>query len=649
MQNYPLISNININQARSDFFSKGNITTELVPEAILRSWQRSIANGVDADGIPSKQLILSRFELDELTFRNRILLENSRPAIENLYEQIKDTSSMVILADKTGAILHSLGGTDFIDRARRIFLQPGGVWSEETRGTNAVGTALIDQIPVRILGGEHFATANKTFSCCASPVFDPYGNILGVLDVTGDYRAYQQHTMALVRISTQFIENKMFDTGFKEDVLFHFHSHLEFIGSLNEALAVFTMNGKLKAANSSARGLLGLDRHLSGVDFSDLFNMQFHSILARAGKVLEFKAKNGVTIFGSLKVALSNICSRGQGKIEPEVAKMPSSAKMTLEALDLGDSMMRRAIERVRKVIEQDITVLLEGESGTGKELFARAMHNSGLRSNRNFLALNCAAIPEGLIEAELFGYKEGAFTGARRNGSIGLLRQSNGGTLLLDEIGDMPLALQARLLRVLQERVVTPLGGVESFPVDIVIICATNRNLRKEIIAGRFREDLYYRINGLLVSLPSLRNREDLLCLAHAISKEIAGPGRTVLIGEEVIKIIKNHPWPGNVRQLRSVLTTAIALLGTDAEIEVTHLPDDFLDQYNESVPKHEVIIATADATLSATPFSLDKLEMIAIKTALQECDNNYSAAARRLGISRNTLYRKLQEDTFG
>lgn len=641
MQNYPLISNININHARSEFFSKGNLPTELIPETILRSWQRSVAKGVDEAGEPSSQLILSRFELDELTYRNRMLLENSKPVMGNLFEQIQDTSSMVILADKTGSILHSFGGTDFVDRASRIYLQPGGVWSEDARGTNAVGTALVDQLPVRILGGEHFAAVNSFFSCCASPIFDPYGNILGVLDVTGDYRAYQKHTMALVRISTQLIENQMFATGFKEDVLLHFHSRLEFIGSLNEAIAVFTMNGKLKAANASALKHLGLDRHYSGVDFSDLFNMQFHSLLARAGKMLEFRTKNGESIFASLKVPLSNT-----RRVTPE--KMPiAPAKITLEALHFGDSTMRRVIERVHKVIGQDITVLLEGESGTGKELFAKAMHNSGPRSDSKFLALNCAALPEGLIEAELFGYQDGAFTGARRGGNIGLIRQANGGTLLLDEIGDMPLSLQARLLRVLQERVVTPLGGVEAFPVDIVIICATNRNLRTEVTAGRFREDLYYRINGLLVSLPCLRDREDLLNLAYALSEEITKPGRRVKIGEKVIEIMKRHPWPGNIRQLHSVLKTAIALLGTDEEITVEHLSDDFLDQYSESVLRHEADHTPEDNSPLAAPLSLEKMEIMAIKRALYECGNNYSAASRRLGISRNTLYRKLQEDT--
>jgi len=604
-----------------------------------------MANGVDVERMQAKQPILLRHEVDDLTSRNRLFLENSRPVMENLYEQIQNTSSMVILADKTGVILHSLGDIDFIDRARRVSLQPGGVWSEEARGTNAIGTALVEQLPVRVNGGEHFATVNSFLSCSASPVFDPYGNLLGILDVSGDCSAYQQHTMALVRISTQQIENQMFAKGFETDLLLHFHSRPEFIGSLYEAIAVFTMDGKLKAANRSALLHLGLDRYNSReVDFSNLFHMQFHSLLTRIGQLLEFRTNNGMTIFGRSRVPNSTARCVAPGKRGVVSTNGQISAKAALEALDLGDSMMRRAIDRVRKVLGHDIPVLLEGESGNGKELFALAMHNSGPRSNGPFVALNCAAIPEGLIEAELFGYQEGAFTGAKRKGNAGRIRQADGGTLFLDEIGDMPLALQARLLRVLQERAVTPLGGGETFPVDIAVICATNRKLRDEIAAGRFREDLYYRLNGLLVSMPRLREREDRLSLAHAIAREIAGPTRSMHIGQEVLEIMAKHSWPGNIRQLHSVLRTAIALLGADNEITAEHLPEDFLDQYTWSVSQADV---EADGPLLAAPLSLDKMEMMAIKKAVNECGDNISAAARRLGISRNTLYRKLQEDT--
>jgi sigma-54 dependent transcriptional regulator, acetoin dehydrogenase operon transcriptional activator AcoR len=638
MQTSPQTGSNAINQARSRFFTTGILPAGLISETIARSWQRSLANGVQADNRQAAVPILSQHALNDLTSRNRVLLESSRPVMENLYEQIHDTSSMVILADKTGVILHSIGDMDFSNRANLVSLRSGGVWSEEIQGTNAIGTALVEQMPVRITGGEHFTTANGFLSCSASPVFDPYGNVLGILDVSGDCLASQQHTMALVRISTQQIENQMFATGFTTDIILHFHSRPEFIGSLYEALAVFSMDGKLKAANRSALLHLGLDRYrYQQFDFTDLFGLRFDALLVQTGQLLELRTNSGVAIFARARVPLATARVAG--------SRQGTDDRLTditaLEALNLGDTSMRLAIDRVRKVLKHDIPVLLEGESGTGKELFARAMHSSGKRSNRPFVALNCAAIPENLIESELFGYREGAFTGASRKGSIGKIRQADGGTLFLDEIGDMPLPLQARLLRVLQERSVTPLGGRESFQVDIAVICATNRKLRDEISAGRFRKDLYYRLNGLIVSLPCLRDREDRLRLAQAIVGELAGSGRDIRISYEVLELMESHPWPGNIRQLHSVLRTAIALLDDGDVITAEQLPEDFLDYFNELSPS----AVTEPFVGGATQLNLDTLEATAIQKALHECRGNISAAARRLGIARNTLYRKLRD----
>ncbi len=641
MQLSPQSGSSTIDQARSQFFSNGILPAGLVSETIARSWQRSLANGVQADNKQAAFTVLSQHALHDLTTQNHVLLENSRPVMENLYEQIQDTSSMVILADKTGVILHSIGDMDFSNRADLVSLRSGGIWSEEIQGTNAIGTALIEQMPVRITGVEHFTTANGFLSCSASPVFDPYGNVLGILDVSGDCLASQQHTMALVRISTQQIENQMFATGFTTDIILHFHSRPEFIGSLYEALAVFSMDGKLKAANRSALLHLGLDRYrYQQVDFTDLFSLRFDMLLVQARQLLKLRTNNGVPIFARARVPLATTRATG---LQHGTNSRPTDLS-ALEALNLGDSSMRQAIDRVRKVLKHDIPVLLEGESGTGKELFARAMHVCGMRSNRPFVALNCAAIPEGLIESELFGYQEGAFTGASRKGSIGKIRQADGGTLFLDEIGDMPLPLQARLLRVLQERSVTPLGGRESFQVDIAVICATNRKLRDEISAGRFRKDLYYRLNGLIVSLPRLRDREDCLRLAQIIVGELTGSEKSVRISPEVLELMERHPWPGNIRQLHSVLRTAIALLDDGDEITPEQLPDDFLDYFNElSSPS-----VAGPTNGDGTQLNLDTLEATAIKKALHECGGNISEAARRLGIARNTLYRKLQNHSL-
>jgi sigma-54 dependent transcriptional regulator, acetoin dehydrogenase operon transcriptional activator AcoR len=657
MHTFPLVSKVKLNRARSAFFSGDNIPCGLVSDSILRSWQRSLAHGVqmekDCSAIPS----LTIKELERLTDKNRNLLDQSVPVMENLYEQIRDTSSMVVLADAAGVILHSMGDADFAGRTRKVSLQPGGNWSEQMRGTNAIGTALTEQLPTLVHSSEHFLASNNFLSCSASPIFDPYGKLLGALDVSGDSRSHQQHTLALVRISAQQIENQMFTTGFDEDVILQFHNRPEFIGTMYEAIAVFGQDGLLLAANRSALLHLGLDRYRAGsMTFGSLFDLNFESLSAGAGNspmpVLQIPFHNGLKVFGRVRVSPSkrvrvvhhdsqqSAANRYLGHHEAE------QRPLELDALEFGDSRMQSAIDKARKVQGHDIPVLIEGESGTGKELFAKAMHLAGARRSAPFVALNCAAIPENLIESELFGYQEGAFTGARRKGNIGKIRQANGGTLFLDEIGDMPLLLQARLLRVLQERVVTPLGDAESYRIDITVICATNKKLRNEIALGRFREDLYYRLNGMVMVLPSLREREDLRPLALSILKRLSGVGRRTRLNDEVLEIFAAHPWPGNIRQMHNVLRSALVLVGSEAEISKEHLPEDFLDQFREAMPaaNKEGKSSSATAALDRTE-SLDSLEAEAIRQAVADCGSNMSAAARRLGISRNTLYRKLRQ----
>jgi transcriptional regulator of acetoin/glycerol metabolism len=653
MNSFPLDSKVVMNRARSEFFSQGAVSSVPVSETILRSWRRSKEHGLDADR-PSRDIpVLTERELRPLEEKNRILLTRSRPVMENLYEQIASSSSLVMLADTTGIILHSLGDTDFIDRARTVSLQPGGVWSEQLRGTNAIGTALVEQNAVLVRSSEHFTADNHFLACAASPIFDPHGALLGVLDVSGDSRANQQHTMALVRISAQQIENQMFADGFESEITLHFHNRPEFLGSLYEAVIVFSRDGRFRAANRSALLHLGIDRYQARTrEFATLFDMSFDHLISQAclatKPVLTLLTRAGAIVFARVKGIHPGSTLRGTVVSGRERGLNPVSEREipTLETLEFGDPKMQKAIAKARRIMGHDISILIEGESGTGKELFAKALHYSGPRKQGPFIALNCAAIPEGLIESELFGYQEGAFTGARKKGSVGKIREANGGTLFLDEIGDMPLALQARLLRVLQERVVTPLGGAGNFLVDIAIICATNRKLRAETAAGRFREDLYYRLNGLLLSLPRLSEREDLLTLARNMVAQLAGPGRIVHMSPEVTALFRDHPWPGNIRQMHNVLRTALALLGNEVEITPDHLPEDFLEQHEEAVKART--IAPADHSSPSSPLRqgrLDDLESIAIRTALEKSGGNVAAAARQLGVSRNTVYRKTRE----
>ena len=293
-------------------------------------------------------------------------------------------------------------------------------------------------------------------------------------------------------------------------------------------------------------------------------------------------------------------------------------------------------------MLDKPIALLLQGESGSGKEVFARALHASGPRRDGPFVAVNCAALPESLIEAELFGYQGGAFTGARREGAPGRVREAAGGTLFLDEIGDMPLAMQARLLRVLQDRAVTPLGGGRPVAVDFGLVCATHRSLRAAIDGGHFREDLYYRLNGLTLTLPPLRERDDLPQLIAAMLAE-ALPGRAVTLSPALARAFAGHRWPGNLRQLANALRTACALLGDDEpEIDWPHLPDDLAadlaaDQRRARELPREPEVLDGAANLRSQ-------QDATVRRVLDTCGGNLSETARRLGISRNTLYRRLR-----
>ncbi len=652
---YP-VSNPQIDQARADFFERGILPLDVVPPPIIRSWQRSIEHGIGAGTPPRTLPTLSSRELERLTGKNRQLLQQSIPVMENLYEQVQGTSCMVILADASGVVLHSVGDPHFVNRAQQVALHPGGIWSEQYRGTNAIGTALMEQHPVVVHSAEHCDSSNDFLSCAAVPIFDPYGKLLGVLDVSGDYRAYQQHTMALVGISVQQIENQMFTVGFEADITLQFHRRPEFIGTMYEAIAVFSTTGMLVAANRCALLHLGLDRYrLPSTTFDSLFGADLEPLLAGSPSGLQpmhrMRLRNGMEIFGRVRYQQSRVSTAAptpRKATATEVCFDADNRPASLNALEFGDYRMRTAIEKVRKVVRHDIPIIIQGESGTGKELFARAIHLCSPRRSGPFIAINCAAIPESLIESELFGYQEGAFTGAHRKGNAGKIRQADGGTLFLDEIGDMPLALQARLLRVLQERTITPLGSTRSHRVDIAVVCATNRNLRSEIAEGRFREDLYYRLNGLLVSLPRLKDRDDLLPLASSLLAEIAGPARNVSLHESVVAMFRRHPWPGNVRQLSNVLRTAVALLGDAEIISAELLPEDFLDQLHEQDTIATPLPTTPPNSLqTGRSERLDLLESQAIRRAVAESGGNISAAARRLGISRNTLYRKMR--SFG
>jgi len=615
-------------------------------EVISTSHRRSEQFGLSPSRRPDYSP-LTGSALSSLVERNHILYSHAIPAMETLYQQIANTHNMVLLTDAQGVIVHSLGDADFLEKANRVALTPGVAWSEESKGTNAIGTAIAEKTPTTVHADQHFLAANHFLTCSAAPITDHRGNVVGVLDVSGDRNSFHKHTMALVRMSALMIENQMFAATFENAITLHFHARPEFIGTLMEGIASFTPGGRFLAANRTALFQLGLSYPaLQAHTFSSLFGLPVSALYdhyrTAAPGLLDLCMHNGVRVRGRAELRLTNGIHVLTGVSEPTRTAFAAPARpgparrlSGLRYLNTGDPQLAQVIDKVNKVLGRDVPILIMGETGTGKELLAQAIHNDSPRAQGPFVAVNCASIPETLIESELFGYEEGAFTGARKKGAVGKILQANGGTLFLDEIGDMPFPLQARLLRVLQERMVTPLGSDKSIPVNVELICATNHNLRKRIAEGLFREDLYYRLNGLVVKLPPLRERTDLGIIVKKILMTET-EGGTHHISDEVLALFHRHKWPGNFRQLTNLLRTAVIMAGDEEEIGLRHMPDDFLDDIADT----QANVAHVPAPTGA---NLEEMELAAILKSLEANGGNVSATARALGVSRNTIYRRL------
>ena len=638
-----------LRRAWSRFLDEGKVPQRLVAPVIARSWTRCLNFGVPASSIPDF-LPLTGPDMRVVQHRCHDLLAHARPVMENLHQMIAGTHSVILLSDASGLILHCEGDADFMGLAEQVALRPGVSWSETHVGTNAIGTAIVEKMPTVVYSAEHYVERNNFLTCSATPIFDARGEVLGVLDISADYRAHHDHTIGLVRLAAQMIERSLFAASGGGEIMLHFHPDAEYLGSVMEGQAIFDCDGQLLAANPSARRMLGLGSgNVTGM-FTDYFEQSLGLAIGQArpgaGEVT-LRIRGGLRVCARIEERAQRPITFHQTAEARPVVSVPSPPPARpgaprLDNLSLGDERMDAAIHQAQRVRGRDISILIEGESGTGKEMLARAIHGSGPRAAKPFVAVNCAAIPEGLIESELFGYAEGAFTSAKRKGHLGKIQLADGGTLFLDEIGDMPLALQASLLRVLQERMVTPLGSTRAIPVDIAVICATHRQLRQLVSEGRFRQDLYYRLNGFALALPPLRERSDRQALAEKLFAQEGG-GRPLSIDPQVMHILLRHPWPGNVRQLHNVARTAVALAGDDRRITLDTLPRDFLQEYQEGGSKRSAGFEAAPS-LAASTSRLEEIEQQAVKATLEALAGNVSAAARQLGISRNTLYRKLK-----
>ncbi|MCD9362373.1 sigma-54-dependent Fis family transcriptional regulator [Klebsiella pneumoniae] len=539
------------------------------------SWSRCQRYGLDpaTEDFPR----LGAGELADRLASHRGLQQLAQPVVEALSRQVADLQSVVILSDPDGLVLHTLGDTQALQKAQRVALAPGNLWSESGRGTNAIGTALAIDDGCEIDGRQHFLTRNQNLYCAAMPLQRPDGSIAGVLDISGPANFPHQHTFGWVKAAAKQIEYLWVKQSLHpEQWLMSLHRQVDKLDSVEELLLVFSDN-VLTAGNRLAMREFGLSA-----------------------------AQFGQLTFASLFPTLTQTAVSA-----PPAMHLPFTSP--------------REGEKLLRLLNAGIALCIEGETGSGKEYVSRTLHRHSRWRSGKFVAINCAAIPESLIESELFGYQPGAFTGASKNGYIGKIREADGGVLFLDEIGDMPLALQTRLLRVLQEKEVAPLGASRSVPVNFALICATHRNLTQRVSAGEFREDLLWRLREYALALPPLREWPALETFIATLWHDLGGASRRVTLSNALLVHLSQLPWPGNVRQLQSVLKVMLAL----ADEGDTLTPDALPEAYR-----------AAPAPLPRGGLQAHDEQLIV--DTLARVNGNVSRAAQILGIARSTLYRR-------
>ncbi|MDE2119141.1 MAG: sigma-54-dependent Fis family transcriptional regulator [Betaproteobacteria bacterium] len=605
---------------------------------IARSWRRSLQqHRLDPDRL-DVPMVLSAPALREHVQPMQPLLALAEFSLQRLFAQVREAGYVVLMTDAKGVTVAMLHDASLDAPLRQAGLYPGSTWQEHTEGTCAVALSTLEKVALTVHRGEHFRAANRGLTCSAAPVLAPDGGLLGVIDVSAlsspDDRRSQSLVLELVADAACRVENAYFLDHFATHWVLNVGRHPRLVELGAEALLAVDGDGRVLGANRRFAAYSGTDpQALRGRRIDELLGVDLDRLCAASAR--DARAPQPIRVASTTKPGYALLLGPRRRPSRPApAAKAAPPLPPALAELAGGDPTMQAHARHAQRLLDKGVSLLLQGESGTGKEAFAKAVHACSARARGAFVAVNCAAIPESLIESELFGYSAGAFTGAARGGARGRIAQAHGGTLFLDEIGDMPLALQSRLLRVLGEREVQSLGSPHASPFDAQVICATHRDLMQQVERGEFRLDLFYRINGVTLYLPALREREDLDALIdgvlHAEAASLRLPTPTLLPAAR--RKLLAHEWPGNLRELHNVLRAAL-VLGDGEPIDAALIATAIRPRPGGSgaPPTPEQVAALPD-------------QAEAVRQALLACRGNVSQAARRLGIGRATLYRYMQ-----
>ncbi len=660
MSNKSKVEPTSIGAVWEKFIIDGNAESLPIRTEILESWKRCYAAGVNPyDGTSYRAL--ENGELTELLYRHREMIRVAKPFMVKLYEFVAGSGFVVFLADERGYMLEVMGDYDILENARKVNLSKGFGWMEEEVGTNGIGTALALGAPCQVSGQEHYCQKIHSWTCSAAPIMDEDGKVLGALQMSGPSRKAHLHTLGMVVAAVEAIFDQMRINKQNRELTVLNKCMNDIFQTMSDGAMIVSLDGLISQINPAAEQILG--KEVLGVSINEVYgrsevislmlseardfadveiivdSSRGHLHCMVTGKALkDGKGQvSGAVIFFNPINKVKNLVNRISG----------AQASFYFKDIIGHSPKLLHAIQTGMQAASSTSNVLIQGESGTGKELFAQAIHNHSPRRNGPFIALNCAAIPRELIASELFGYSEGAFTGAKRGGRPGKFELAAGGTLFLDEIGDMPLDQQASLLRVLQEKKITRVGGERIISVDVRVVCATNKNLQEEIRKNNFRQDLYYRLNVIYISIPPFRERrEDILLLFYYLLDRITSKMQVEIqdIEPELLECLKNYDWPGNVRELENVVEK-IVNQANGPFLRCEHLPAEIMAIESNSSCLSSLLPVEEERQEHRKEVITDFLaERQTIVNSLARHRGNISKVARELGLSRNTVYRKIE-----
>jgi transcriptional regulator of acetoin/glycerol metabolism len=663
MHGFDSTYNDRLREAWGKFINNEPYDYSFIRPEIYESWVRSRSYLVDPYN--SKTALLPPDDLQKRMEDNKFLIEITRPYMEKLYSIVKGSGFYLLLADKDGYILDLIGDQDIIERGRSYSkLVVGANRSEQYAGTNAIGTGLFLKKPIQMWGEEHYVKPHKGYSCSSAPIFDTEGRLLGCLNITGRAHAIHLHTLGMVISAVDGISNQLrLMTAYMEleKVSNQRNRIIETMASglvlLNSEYEIIQVNSKfLTMLNLRNRSVIGKSLfEFIRFDESDADNT---SLLDNEVYNKEIDVYPVDSSAPPMKFNMSlNFLYDSHGLQEGMVLRFNETKRInrlvnrisgfkpnyTFDSIIGSSNTTKKMIYECKRAASSSSNILILGESGTGKELVAQAIHSASKYSTGPFVAINCGALPKGLVESELFGYERGAFTGANKDGHPGKFELADGGTLFLDEIGEMPLDVQVTLLRVLETREVVRIGGKYPKPIDVRIIAATNRDLREAVKDKTFRDDLYYRLNVLSIRIPPLRERgDDILELTDYFIKGFSSSkGITYSVDPRVYDILTRYTWPGNIRELENTIERAVNITDNNM-ILPEHLPTHILQSTGISDIKKETVVERESVP---SVLNLESAEYNLVVSSLEKCQGNVKKAAEMLGISRRTMYRKMQK----